>query len=231
MAPKLVIPRRTAEAKLKKQIATGEELLKWSVRDSAADYQQFQDEVRLWKSYSISLVATFFDTDEINRSLNFSSTIAMPHSPIPAKWEQRKRETNFFLVSLRSILKNLALYKRAVSEKDVSDRNVSKELVMNHTINVSGSNARVNVNSTDSSTNTVNQGISFAELRKAIEVGVADGVERAAILESLAGLESATDKESGLKRYQAFITSAHHHMALLGPYLPALGHWVHGLMG
>jgi len=168
MLPKLVMPRKTAETKLKKQIAAGEQLLKWPVKDSVEDYRHFQDEVRLWKSYSISLVATFFDTDEINRSLSFSSAIAMPHSPVPAKWEQFKRETNFFLVSLRSILNNLALYKRDVSKKSVSDRNVSKESVMNHTINVSGPNARVNVNSTDSSTNTVNQGILQWRLKRLI---------------------------------------------------------------
>jgi hypothetical protein len=105
-----------------------------------------------------------------------------------------------------------------------------KEPQVNQTFNVNGPNARVNIDSTDNSTNIVNQGIPFSELRKAIESGVADGVERATILEKLADLEMATDRESGSKRYQSFIASAHHHMALLGPYLPALGHWVHTLV-
>ena len=101
---------------------------------------------------------------------------------------------------------------------------------MSQTFNVHGHNARVNIDSTDNSTNVVNDGIPFSELRKAIESGVADSVERATILERLADVEMATDRESGSNRYQAFIASAHHHMALLGPYLPALGHWVHTLL-
>lgn len=105
-----------------------------------------------------------------------------------------------------------------------------KEAPMSQTFNVHGPNARVNIESTDNSTNIVNQGIPFSELRKAIESGVADGVERVTILERLADLEMATDRESGSKRYQSFIASAHHHMALVGPYLPALGHWVHALL-
>jgi hypothetical protein len=108
-------------------------------------------------------------------------------------------------------------------------RNRPKESPMNQTVNVQGPNARVNIDSVDNSTNVVHQGVPFSELRKAIESGVADSVERATTLERLADLEMATNKESGSKRYQAFIASAHHHMALLGPYLPALGHWVHTL--
>jgi hypothetical protein len=109
-------------------------------------------------------------------------------------------------------------------------RNRPNEAPMNQTFNVHGPNARVNIDSIDNSTNIVNQGIPFSELRKAIESGVTDGIERATILERLADLEMATDRESGSKRYQSFIASAHHHMALIGPYLPALGHWVHTLL-
>ena len=230
MMPKLVVARKTAEAKLANQIADGEALMKWPISDSAAEYQRFQDEVRLWKSYSISLVGTLFDTDEIKRSLSFSSSVAMPHSPIPKKWEQFKRETNFFLVSLRTILNNLELYKRNISKKGAIGRNLPKESIMNHTINVHGPNARVNIDSTDNSTNVVHQGVPFSELRKAIESGVSDGVERTAIIQRLTHLEAATDHESGAKRYQTFIAAAANHMTLIGPYLPALGNWVHNLL-
>jgi hypothetical protein len=106
-----------------------------------------------------------------------------------------------------------------------------KESLVNQTLNVHGPNARVNIGSTDNSTNVVNQGIPFSELRKAIEANVADGVERTAILERLADLETATNRESGTKKYQEFISTAANHMALIGPYLPALGHWVHSLLG
>jgi len=120
----------------------------------------------------------------------------------------------------------IRLEKARVQGARVAPQNESS---MNQIFNVHGPNARVNIDSTDNSTNIVNQGIHFSELRKAIESGVADGVERATILERLTDLEMATDRESGAKRYQAFIASAHHHMALIGPYLPVLGHWVHNL--
>jgi hypothetical protein len=110
-------------------------------------------------------------------------------------------------------------------------RNRPKEPPMNQTFNVQGPNARVNIDSVDNSTNVVHQGVPFLELRKAIESGVSDGVERTAILQRLSELEGATDRESGSKKYQAFIAAAANHMALVGPYLPALGHWVHGLLG
>ncbi len=105
-----------------------------------------------------------------------------------------------------------------------------KESQVNQVFNVHGPNARVNIDSTDNSTNIVHQGVPFSELRKAIESGVSDGVERTAILQRLSDLEAATDHESGAKRYQAFIAAAANHMTIIGPYLPALGHWVHNLL-
>lgn len=100
---------------------------------------------------------------------------------------------------------------------------------MNQTFHVSGRNARVNIKSTDNSTNVVNEGLPFAEIRKAIESGIGDAVERAILLAQLKELESVSDSESGSKKYQAFIAAAANHMTVLGPFLPALGHWVHSL--
>ena len=107
----------------------------------------------------------------------------------------------------------------------------SKESPAFQTFNIHGPNTRVNFDSVDNSTNVVQQGAPFSELRRAIESGVSDRVEQAAILQRLSDLESATDRESGTKRYQAFIATAADHMALIGPYLPALGYWVHALTG
>jgi hypothetical protein len=107
--------------------------------------------------------------------------------------------------------------------------NRPKEVVVNQTFNATGPNSRNNVNSTDNSTNIVHQGVPFAELRKAIESGIEDGTRRAAIMETLAHLESASDRESGSTRYQQFLAAAADYMTLVGPFLPALGHWVHNL--
>ncbi|HZQ45266.1 MAG TPA: hypothetical protein VFA99_18595 [Acidobacteriaceae bacterium] len=106
----------------------------------------------------------------------------------------------------------------------------TKESPMRQTFNIHGPNARVNIDSIDNSTNVVHQRVPLSELRKAIESGVSDGAERAAILQRLSDLEAANDRESGAKRYQAFIAAAANHMTLIGPYLPALGHWVHNLL-
>jgi hypothetical protein len=108
-------------------------------------------------------------------------------------------------------------------------QNRPKEVIVSQTFNAIGPNSRNNVNSTDNSTNVVHQAAPFAELRQAIASGIADATERAGILESLASLESAPDRESASKRYQQFIAAAADYMTLIGPFLPALGHWVHNL--
>lgn len=100
---------------------------------------------------------------------------------------------------------------------------------MSQTFNVTGPNARVNLNSTDASTNVVQMSAPFGEVRKAIESGVSDGIERANILARLSDLEAARDRGTGTKKYQEFIAAAANHMALIGPYLPLIGHWVHSL--
>jgi hypothetical protein len=105
-----------------------------------------------------------------------------------------------------------------------------KEPQVNQVFNLHGPNARVNIDSTDNSTNIVHQGVPFSELRKALESGVSDGVERTAILQRLSDLEAVPDRESGAKGYQAFIAAAANHMTLITPYLPALEHWVHTLL-
>lgn len=107
---------------------------------------------------------------------------------------------------------------------------IQKESPMNQTFHVTGTNARVNIQSTDNSTNIVHEGTDFAEIRQVIEQGIADGIERTTLLANLKELEAATDRDSGSTKYQAFIASAANHMTLLGPYLPALGHWVHSLV-
>ena len=104
--------------------------------------------------------------------------------------------------------------------------NRQKEQSVTHNIHVEGTNARVNIDSTDFSTNIVNRGSALSEFRQAIEAGVADATQRSLILERLTALETAPDKESGFKRYTELIAMAHHHVAIFGPYLPILAHWI-----
>jgi hypothetical protein len=104
-----------------------------------------------------------------------------------------------------------------------------QESQVNQTFNVHGPNARVNISSTDNSTNVVNEGVPFSELRRAIEAGISNEAERITVLERLGELKASTDKKSALEKYLAFVGAVADHITLLGPFLPAIGHWVHNL--
>ena len=102
---------------------------------------------------------------------------------------------------------------------------------VSQTFNVNGINARINIGSTDNSTNVVHVIAQFSEARKAIEAGISDSIERAEILKRLDKLEQATDRKSASESYEAFITAAASHMTLIAPFLPALANWVRCLIG
>ena len=91
------------------------------------------------------------------------------------------------------------------------------------TYNVSGSGARVNINSTDSSVNIINTEVSkvFTQLREAVSQ-IPDPIARNEIERSVIEMEQAHGSSNFLQKYQAFITSAANHMAVLAPILPAV---------
>ena len=89
-------------------------------------------------------------------------------------------------------------------------------------VQVSGPNARVNINSTDRSTNVAVGGNVFASLREAIQRDVADAGERERLGPLVDALESAKDRTSFMSAYQKLIASAADHMTVLAPLLPAL---------
>lgn len=90
--------------------------------------------------------------------------------------------------------------------------------------NITGHNARINIGSTDNSTNTVNENSEklFADLSAALVKGIADRSERDRLLqvvyEMKQGQQAGTFKES----YQKFISSAAEHITVIAPFLPAL---------
>jgi hypothetical protein len=89
-------------------------------------------------------------------------------------------------------------------------------------INVSGPNARVNIGSTDNSTNTVRTGDVFADMRQAIEAGVTDPERKAEIMAAINEAESAKGSGGFLKAYQNIVGTAADHLGVLTPFLPAL---------
>lgn len=99
-----------------------------------------------------------------------------------------------------------------------------------HTITVQGTNSRVNLNSVDNSVNVIQQGAYFSELRKAIDAGISDTIERAAIQDRLAELEQAQDRKSGWERYAAFMAVTADHMTLISPFLPFLLEYIGKLL-
>jgi len=92
----------------------------------------------------------------------------------------------------------------------------------NYNISLHGANARVNIRSTDNSTNTAIADSLFTGIRHAVENGISDQAQRAHLLGQIEELEKAKDRGSFAKAYQALIASAADHMTILTPFLPAL---------
>ena len=105
---------------------------------------------------------------------------------------------------------------RARAERTTSPRGT--------TYNVSGPNARVNINSNDHSTNAVALGDVevFANLRRAFADNSVGDSERAKLLASVDAMEQAYSSPSFAARYNDFIMLAGSYMSIVGPFLPAL---------
>ena len=91
----------------------------------------------------------------------------------------------------------------------------------NYSINVSGPNSRVNIASTDRSTNSAT-GDMFSEIRKALDEGITDSDEREKLKAQINQLESARDQNMVMVSYQSLIASAANHMTIIAPFLPGL---------
>jgi hypothetical protein len=105
--------------------------------------------------------------------------------------------------------------RRLTPKKEASTMNTTYQLI--------GHASRVNVNSTDNSTNVVevSEDQIFSQMRQDITTGVPAG-EREIILEKLVALEKAQKTPSIALRYAEFIGAAANHMTIIGPFLPAL---------
>lgn len=88
---------------------------------------------------------------------------------------------------------------------------------------VTGTNSRVNINSQDSSVNTVTTESSpvFIQLREALNQ-IGDTKKREKISSSIDSLESSCGTKDFVRYYQQFMSVIADHMAVFGPFLPAL---------
>jgi hypothetical protein len=90
-------------------------------------------------------------------------------------------------------------------------------------IHMHGPNARINVNSTDNSTNiaSVSNEQLFVRLRETAKT-IADESQRAQILARLDDLERAKESGGFVSAYQSFIGSVADYMTIFSPFIPAL---------
>lgn len=93
----------------------------------------------------------------------------------------------------------------------------------NITYNLSGAGSRVNINSADSSVNTVSTEVSkvFAQAREAVRL-IPDPGARSEITLAVDEMEKAYGSSNFLQKYQAFIASAANHISILGPVIPVV---------
>jgi hypothetical protein len=90
--------------------------------------------------------------------------------------------------------------------------------------NLIGPNARVNIQSVDSSTNLVEVEPAelFDRIRETIGKSVQDGEMLEKLQEKVTELEKAQGTTGFKARYQEFVALAANHMTLLAPFIPAL---------
>lgn len=93
---------------------------------------------------------------------------------------------------------------------------------MTQNIHMHGPNARINVNSTDNSTNIASVSNElFVRLRETAST-IADESQRAQIIARLDDLERAKESGGFLLAYQSFIASVADYMTIFSPFVPAL---------
>jgi hypothetical protein len=111
-----------------------------------------------------------------------------------------------------------SFYKVKVSRKGAFPRHSGG----NYNISVTGPNSRVNIGSTDNSTNSATSGDLFADMRRAVEGGVSDVAIRAELISKIDEVEKAKGTVRFLQAYQTLIGTAADHLTLLTPFIPAL---------
>lgn len=95
-------------------------------------------------------------------------------------------------------------------------------------ISVSGENSRVSIGSTDNSTNVVNNSGVFADLINAIEGGVTDTSQKAALIGAVRDMEEAKGTNRFASAYQKFVGLTADHIGVVSPFLPLLGGYFAG---
>ena len=90
--------------------------------------------------------------------------------------------------------------------------------------NLIGPNTRVNIQSSDSSTNVVSveSAVLFDNLREVIQKSSLDSTVARQLIQNVNAMQSAVGTKTFGERYKEFIAVAADHMTLVAPFLPAL---------
>jgi hypothetical protein len=109
---------------------------------------------------------------------------------------------------------------RVRKESAIREEPVSPSVIYN----VTGANSRVNINSSDSSTNIAN--VNLAELFQRMRDAVAtlpENEQREVLVERIDALEESQGSGDFAEKYRDFVSLAADHMSLFAPFMPALG--------
>lgn len=109
-------------------------------------------------------------------------------------------------------------YQIKVSRRGQFDRHAGG----NYSLSVSGPNARVNIHSTDHSTNTVTSSNVFSDVRSALRAAGLPPEKLIEVDTRLAEMSAAKDKGTFAKAYQSFVGTVADHITVVAPFLPAI---------
>jgi hypothetical protein len=96
----------------------------------------------------------------------------------------------------------------------------------NYTVHVTGHNSRVNIASTDRSTNVVVDGDVFGNLTAALRKDVGAGPELDRLLASIEEMRAEQKRPSFAAAYQRFVSISADHLGIIAPFLPALASFI-----
>jgi len=114
-----------------------------------------------------------------------------------------------------------AHYQSKVRKETAVERTQSPSHIV---YNLIGPNSRVNIQSSDSSTNIVNVETSalFEALRKTLDGSIADQALQHRLRETINAMQASAGTRSFSERYKDFIALAADHVTVFAPFLPAL---------
>ncbi|HUA67353.1 MAG TPA: hypothetical protein VMA13_02290 [Candidatus Saccharimonadales bacterium] len=96
----------------------------------------------------------------------------------------------------------------------------------NITYYLQGDNPRININSQDYSINIANSKIVFDEIRKLIDLSIADENLKKNLHAKTTEMEQSVGKSSFLQKYSEFMALAANHATVFAPFLPALAQFL-----